>query len=99
VAVECATDDERTRTLLASVDHPATRAAVEVERAFLATLGSGCSLPVGAHVAGGRLYAFLADPERGRWLHADEPLPGEPAAALAAAVALAAGMRDEVARP
>lgn len=99
VAVECATDDERTRTLLASVDHPATRAAVEVERAFLATLGSGCSLPVGAHVAGGRLYAFLADPERGRWLHADEPLPGDPAAALAAAVALAAGMRDEVARP
>ena len=32
---------------------PPTRHAVEVERSFLAELGSGCSLPVGAHVDGG----------------------------------------------
>ena len=35
-----------------AIDHAATRRAVEVERAFLAELGSGCSLPVGAHVDG-----------------------------------------------
>ena len=61
VAVECATDDADTLELLAAVDHAATRRAVEIERAFLATLGSGCSLPVGAHVDGDRLRAFLAD--------------------------------------
>lgn len=100
VAVECATGDDRTRAMLAAVDHGPTRAAVEVERAFLATLGSGCSLPVGAHVRDGRLHAFLADldrsPDRGRWLHADEPLPAEQDGAIAVAERLAAQMRDEV---
>jgi hydroxymethylbilane synthase len=83
--------------LLAAVDHASTRAAVEIERAFLATLGSGCSLPVGAHVRDGHLHAFLADPERGRWLHADEPLPATHPGAIAAAERLATQMRDEVA--
>ena len=31
-----------------------------LERAFLAELGSGCSLPVGAYADGGRFHAFLA---------------------------------------
>ena len=47
-----------------AVDHAATRHAVEVERAFLAELGSGCSLPVAAHAADGVLHTFLADPVR-----------------------------------
>lgn len=97
VAVECATGDDRTRALLAAVDHGPTRAAVEVERAFLATLGSGCSLPVGAHVHGGRLLAFLADPDRGRSLREDEPLPDDHTEAVLVAQRLAASMRDEVA--
>jgi hydroxymethylbilane synthase len=66
VAVECREDDHRTSALVAQIDHPATRHAVEVERAFLAELGSGCSLPVGAHAADGVLHTFLADPARGR---------------------------------
>ena len=79
VAVECASDDEATLQLLAEIDHGPTRDAVLVERAFLATLGSGCSLPVGAHVDGGELRAFLADPEAGTLVRreivlADEPL-------------------------
>ena len=37
---------------------------MSIERAFLGELGSGCSLPVGAHVAGGRLYTFLSDDAR-----------------------------------
>lgn len=110
VAVECAADDAATVELLAAVDHAPTRTAVEVERAFLATLGSGCSLPVGAHVHGATLHAFLADPERGRWVRRTASLAvddlaggsrpdgaGAHAAALAVAADMAATMRDEVA--
>ncbi len=64
VAVETRAHDEATAALVLAVDHEATRRAVEVERAFLAELGSGCSLPVGAHAADGVLRTFLADPAR-----------------------------------
>ena len=64
VAVETRADDERTAELVAAVDHAATRRAVEVERAFLAELGSGCSWPLAAHAADGVLRTFLADPVR-----------------------------------
>lgn len=60
VAVEARAGDEQTIGVLSAVDHPATRHAVTVERAFLAELGAGCTLPVGAHVADGRLSTFLA---------------------------------------
>lgn len=60
VAVECRVDDERTTDLLAAVDHGASRAAVERERAFLAELGSGCSLPVGAFDDGAVMKVYLA---------------------------------------
>ena len=66
VAVECRSDDDRVAALVAQVDHAATRHAVEVERAFLAELGSGCSLPVGGHVSADVLHIFLADPATGR---------------------------------
>jgi hydroxymethylbilane synthase len=49
VAVECAERASATRDLLAAIEHGASRQAVDCERAFLAELGSGCSLPVGAH--------------------------------------------------
>ena len=61
VAVECRSDDTATMKAVGRIDHAHTRAAVEAERAFLAELGSGCSLPIGAHVADGMLTAFLAD--------------------------------------
>ena len=66
VAVECRSDDTVTASSIAAVDHPDTRRRVEVERAFLAELGSGCSLPVGGHVHADELHVFLADPERDR---------------------------------
>ena len=66
VAVEVRTDDASTRQAVEAVDHAPTRHAVEVERAFLAELGSGCSLPIGAHVVDGVFYSFLADPDSGR---------------------------------
>ncbi len=65
VAVECRADDDATTALLAAVDHPATRRSVSAERAFLAELGTGCSLPVGAFAAGEVLTGFLADPTSG----------------------------------
>src|SRR3954465_1312199 len=61
VGVECRDDDHELIDILAAIDHPATRRAVVVERAFLAELGSGCSLPVGAHATGHPLTAFLGD--------------------------------------
>ena len=53
VALECRAGDDETAGVLALVDHSTTRACVEAERAFLATLGSGCSLPVGAYAERG----------------------------------------------
>lgn len=66
VAVECRSDDSATIQAVRSVDHAATRHDVEVERAYLGELGSGCSLPVGGHVHQGRLGVFLADLDTGR---------------------------------
>ena len=101
VAVECATDDTATAELLAAVDHAATRAAVVAERAFLATLGSGCSLPVGAHAvhvpSGGlELHAFLADPAAGTHVRRRSHLPGAAGDAVDAAGAVAAAMQAEL---
>lgn len=64
VAVECRADDEGAIAALTAIDHVPTRRRVEVERAFLGELGSGCSLPVAGHVVDDRLHVFLADPER-----------------------------------
>lgn len=47
LAIECRADDDLAAAL-AVLDDPATRAAVEAERAVLATLEGGCSAPIGA---------------------------------------------------
>ncbi len=47
LAVECR-DGDPLAAELARLDHPASRAAVEAERAVLARLEAGCSSPVGA---------------------------------------------------
>ncbi len=74
LAVEVRADDQQTLAIAKSIEHRATRAAVEAERAFLARLGAGCRMPVGAyaHVACGelRVEAMIAredgDPRRAR---------------------------------
>lgn len=48
LAVQCRAWDEETLQLVTPLDHGPTRQAVVAERAFLAALGTGCSLPVGA---------------------------------------------------
>ena len=64
VAVEARADDERDDRPARGHRRPATRRGRDVERAFLAELGAGCSLPVGAHVADGRLRTFLASTDQ-----------------------------------
>lgn len=60
IAVECRDDDEATITALRTIDHGPTRRAVDAERAFLATLGGGCTLPVGAYAEGDTLVGLIA---------------------------------------
>jgi hydroxymethylbilane synthase len=48
LAVECRAGDAGTAALLAAIDDPLSRRAVEAERAFLRRLGGGCDLPCGA---------------------------------------------------
>jgi hydroxymethylbilane synthase len=48
LAVQCRADDAKTIELLATIHDPLTAAAVGAERAFLLSLGGGCSLPVAA---------------------------------------------------
>ncbi len=48
LAVECRADDAGTRAALARIEDPPARRRVDAERAFLAELGGGCDVPVGA---------------------------------------------------
>jgi len=86
MAVECRGDDDQTVDLLRGIDHGPSRRAVDAERAFLACLGGGCELPVGAYaVEGGdatvRLRAVLATLD-GRMVFRDEAV-GAPGADMA----------------
>ena len=64
LAVECRADDHEARAALAAIEDGDARRCVDAERAWLAAIGGGCDLPVGAHavVAHGvlRLTGLLA---------------------------------------
>ena len=49
IAVEAREDDGATRAALADIDDGDAHAALRCERAFLRTLGTGCTVPAGAH--------------------------------------------------
>jgi hydroxymethylbilane synthase len=57
IAVQVRRDDDGIAQLVARLDDPPTRAAVEAERAFLRAAGGGCRAPIGAlaRVVDGRL--------------------------------------------
>ncbi|MSQ42224.1 MAG: hydroxymethylbilane synthase [Dehalococcoidia bacterium] len=84
--------DRALRALLARVDDGATRAAAAAERGFLAALGAGCALPVGAYARldGGLLTVrgVIADPAGGAPAFGDAT--GAPAQAEALGRELAA---------
>lgn len=71
VAVQIRSDDEETRSRVAELDAAETAAAAVAERSFLARLGGGCLLPVGAYatVEGGALTlrGALASVEGEEW--------------------------------
>lgn len=48
LAVQCRRNDERTRELLAVLDHPQTEQCVTAERVIVQTLGGDCHSPIGA---------------------------------------------------
>ncbi len=72
LGVQCRADDERTLALLAAVEDATARAAAQAERAFLAGLGGGCSVPVAAYAqaadAGLHLTGLVASPDGARIL-------------------------------
>ena len=68
---ENSTRDPEIYAAIRALEHPATRFATDAERAFLARMGGGCELPLGAHcIASGltradlfRLYAQVLSPD------------------------------------
>jgi len=68
LAIECRADDVAHLELLGVVNDRASRQAVDAERAFLATVGGACDLPVAGHAtatSGGELHleGLLAAPD------------------------------------
>jgi hydroxymethylbilane synthase len=67
IALECRDDDPSVRAVATSLDHAPTARAVTAERAFLAALGGGCNMPLGAHAfavpEGLELVGFVAGGE------------------------------------
>ena len=96
LAVECRVDDAQALEQLVRIEDPVARLGVDAERSFLARLGGGCDLPVGAlatDLGGGwlRLEGLMADPFPYRAeAEGDDP----EALGLAVAEAVLAGARD-----
>ena len=96
MAIECREGDAEVAALVAAVDHPLTRAAVQLERAFLAELGSGCSLPVAAHAVDDVLTGFLAAPSAHRHVSGSITVHGSPAQRMALAAGLARSLQADL---
>jgi hydroxymethylbilane synthase len=82
-----ATRDPAIYAAIRALDDPATRYATNAERAFLAAMGGGCDLPLGAHCApieaDWLLHAQVLSPDGEQSVQlALASLPDEPAAAL-----------------
>ena len=70
LVIEARAGDAAVLELLKSISHDATRLACETERAFMARLGGGCQLPVGAYARclGDLMLMtlFLSSPDGGK---------------------------------
>jgi hydroxymethylbilane synthase len=92
LAIEARRDDAETLRRVSAFEDPAARAAVEAERALLATLEGGCQVPVGAlaRPAGDgnlRLDAIVLAEDGSRALRASGAAPVAEARALGTSVA------------
>jgi len=83
LATDDSTRDPAIYAAIAMLEDPATRRATGAERAFLAAMGGGCELPLGAHCTPtGDLLVQVLSPDGEQSIHATVPtLPDEPAAA------------------
>jgi len=86
IVVECREGDDVAAAAARALHHEPSAGAVTAERAFLAGLGGGCNVPLGAHCSGAdgrlRLRAFVARPDgadlmRGELLGDDPKALGE----------------------
>jgi len=70
LALQTRRDDPRVTVAVKTLDVPEAAAAVEAERAFLARLGGGCQMPIGAHAtvkgADLALIGCISDPDAKR---------------------------------
>lgn len=101
MGVECRANDGRVLELLSRLNKPEVALAVEVERAYLRTVGGGCTSPIGAHavVENGlvTLRAMLADEAMAHMLYLTRTAPA--ADALVMAGELAAEMKRRLPDP
>jgi hydroxymethylbilane synthase len=92
LALQVRAEDATTYALLAPLDDPATAVAVTAERAFLNTLGAGCSAAAGAsaRIEGGELEIHgLIGTVDGRNVRGHARCPLEHAAGIGSALAVA----------
>jgi hydroxymethylbilane synthase len=72
IGIECRSADARTLKAVTILDHPATRIAMDAERAFAHRLGGSCQSPIAAHaeLEGQRLTldGLVAEPDGSRVL-------------------------------
>jgi hydroxymethylbilane synthase len=94
LAVQCREEDARVRRLLARIEHEPSRIAVSAERAFLARLEGGCSVPMAGHATleGDRLRlrGLIGQPDGGKVVR------GERVGAHADAEALGLALAEEL---
>lgn len=75
IAIEARSTDTGTMQWLQALDDPETRCTVGAERAFNATLGGNCSVPVGAYAILGEqnlhLHGLVGDAQTGKLVRGD----------------------------
>jgi len=105
LALQIRSDDQPLQNLLAKLDHPETRLAVEAERAILAAMKGGCSIPLGVYASvrddALTIRAFLSDPDARTVIRKTQSAPLDQANRLAADLAmllLETGGREILAR-
>ena len=93
IAVQCRSGDAGALARLRAIDHAPARAAAGAERGFLAELGGGCTLPVGAYAQpDGGLIALRAMLGAGDGAGGERPRFGDAAGPAAGAEALGRGL-------
>jgi hydroxymethylbilane synthase len=79
IGIECRADDAASLALLAAIDHSASSACVQAERALLAALDGSCHTPIAGHaeIAAARLHlrALIARPDGSACLRAERVGP------------------------